>query len=101
MEKNQKNYKKCDICKVNEATILCPPCFSYYCDKCHKCVHEIKENKDHKKEPIDYNVPIDTRCPDHSGNNINLFCLDEKGKIYLYIIIYSPLLCFMPLFKSS
>ena len=101
MEKNQKNYKKCDICKVNEATILCPPCFSYYCDKCHKCVHEIKENKDHKKEPIDYNVPIDTRCPDHSGNNINLFCLDEKGKIYLYIIIYSTLLCFMPLFKSS
>ena len=95
MEKNQKNYKKCDICKVNEATILCPPCFSYYCDKCHKCVHEIKENKDHKKEPIDYNVPIDTRCPEHSGNNINLFCLDEKGKIYLYIIIYSTLLCLL------
>ena len=95
MEKNQKNYKKCDICKVNEATILCPPCFSYYCDKCHKCVHEIKENKDHKKEPIDYNVPIDTRCPDHSGNNINLFCLDEKGKIYLYIIIYSTLLWYL------
>ena len=45
MEKNQKNYKKCDICKVNEATILCPPCLSYYCDKCHKCVHEIKEKK--------------------------------------------------------
>ena len=101
MEKNQKNYKKCDICKVNEATILCPPCFSYYCDKCHKCVHEIKENKDHKKEPIDYNVPIDTRCPDHSGNNINLFCLDEKGKIYSYIIIYSTLLLFVSLFKSS
>ena len=95
MEKNQKNYKKCDICKVNEATILCPPCFSYYCDKCHKCVHEIKENKDHKKEPIDYNVPIDTRCPDHSGNNINLFCLDEKGKIYSYIIIYSTLLWYL------
>ena len=101
MEKNQKNYKKCDICKVNEATILCPPCFSYYCDKCHKCVHEIKENKDHKKEPIDYNVPIDTRCPDHNTIPINLFCLDEKGKIYSYIIIYSTLLLFVSLFKSS
>ena len=101
MEKNQKNYKKCDICKVNEATILCPPCFSYYCDKCHKCVHEIKENKDHKKEPIDYNVPIDTRCLDHAEYPAKLFCIEEKGKIDKYIIIYSPLLCFMPLFKSS
>ena len=82
MENKQKNYKQCDICKVNEATSLCPQCFSYYCDKCSKCVHEKKENKDHKKEAIDYNVPIDTRCPDHSGNNINLFCIDEKGKIY-------------------
>ena len=101
MEKNQKNYKTCDICKVNEATILCPPCFSYYCDKCHKCVHEIKDNKDHEKETIDYNVPIDTRCPDHKTIPINLFCLDEKGKIYSYIIIYSPVLCFMLFFKSS
>ena len=82
MENKQKNYKQCDICKVYEATSLCPHCFSYYCDKCFKCVHEMNENKEHKKEAIDYNVPIDTRCPDHAGNNINLFCIDEKGKIY-------------------
>ena len=81
METKQKNYKQCDICRDAEATSLCPQCFSYYCDKCSKCVHEKKENKDHKKEVIDYNVPIDTRCPDHAGNNINLFCIDEKGNL--------------------
>ena len=101
MKKNQKNYKKCDICGDTEATSLCPSCFCYYCDDCHKVVHNKQKNKDHKKEPIDYNVPIDTRCPDHNTIPINLFCLDEKGKIYSYIIIYSTLLLFVSLFKSS
>ena len=81
MEKNQKNYKQCDICKDEDAKSLCPQCFSYYCDKCFKCVHEGTKNKEHKKESIDFFVPIDTRCPEHEGNNINLFCIDEKGKI--------------------
>ena len=82
MEINKKNLKQCDMRKDKEATSLCPQCFSYYCDVCHKAVHENTKNSQHKKEKIDYNVPIDTRCPDHSGNNINLFCIDEKGKIY-------------------
>ena len=80
MEINQKNYKQCEICEDDEATSLCPQCFCYYCDKCFKFVHETKKKSEHKKEAIDYNVPIDTRCPEHSGNNINLFCIDEKGK---------------------
>ena len=95
MEKNQKNYKTCDICRDAEATSLCPSCFCYYCDDCHKTVHIRQKNKDHKKEPIDYNVPIDTYCPDHDTIPINLFCLDKKGKIYSYIIIYSTLLCLL------
>ena len=101
MEKNQKNYKTCDICRDTGATSLCPTCFSYYCDDCHKTVHNKQKNKDHKKEPIDYNVPIDTYCPDHDGIPINLFCLDEKGKIYSYIIIYSTLLCLLLLRQST
>ena len=80
--------KQCDICKVNEAICLCPQCFSYYCDSCYKPVHDLKENKDHIKASIDYNVPIDIWCPDHKKNAINLFCLDEKGKIYYHIILY-------------
>ena len=44
----------------------------------------MKENKDHKKEAIDYNVPIDTWCPQHEKNTINLFCLDEKGIFNIY-----------------
>ena len=101
MENKQKNFKQCDMCKVDEATSLCPQCFSYYCDGCFKQVHEKKENKEHKKEAIDYNVPIDTRCPEHDMVPTNLFCIDEKGKIYEYLIIYRTLLLILPLFKSS
>ena len=80
MEMNQKNFKQCDMCKVGEAKMICPQCFSYYCDNCFKCVHERKGNREHTKEKIDYFVPIDTRCPEHNTVPINLFCLDEKGR---------------------
>ena len=79
MESKQKNYKQYLICKAVEAITLCPQCFCYYCDICYKPVHSMKENKEHKKEAIDFNVPIDTRCPDHNMVPINLFCIDEKG----------------------
>ena len=79
MELNQVNYKQCDMCKAKEASSLCPQCFSYYCDGCFKQVHEASKNKEHKKEKIDYFMPIDTRFPEHEGDNITLFCLDEKG----------------------
>ena len=82
MEVKQKNYKQCDMCKDIEATSLCLQCFSYYCDECYKPVHNRQRNKEHKKEAIDYNVPIDTHRPKHSGNNMNLFCIDEKSNIY-------------------
>ena len=86
MENKQKNFKFCDICRQEEAKSLCPTCFCYYCDDCFKCVHSKEKNKYHIIEKIDDFVPIDTRCPEHEGNNINLFCLDEKGNntIILY-----------------
>ena len=83
MEKNQKNVKQCDMCKDTDAMSLCTECFSYYCDGCYKQVHGKKRNKDHKKESIDFNVPIDTWCTQHEKNAINLFCLDEKSNIYI------------------
>ena len=86
MEMKQKNFKQCDMCKDREATSLCPQCFSYYCDGCFKQVHENEKNKEHKKEKIDYFVPIDTHCSAHLGDTISLFCLEEKGKNkYIYI----------------
>ena len=80
MEINQKNFKQCEICKDEEDKSFCSTCYSYYCDICFKFVHDRKKNSTHKKEKIDYFVPIDTHCPEHNGNCINLFCIDEKGK---------------------
>ena len=97
----EKKQKQCDICKAKEATSLCPQCFSYYCDKCFKCVHEEDKNKAHKKEKIDYFVPIDTRCPEHEGDNISLFCVDEKG-IYIFLFfLYRIMLCLLLLYEYS
>ena len=79
MEINHQNYKQCQICKDKEANGFCSQCFCYYCDKCFKYVHEGTKNSEHKKEKIDYFVPIDTHCSAHERNPINLFCLDEKG----------------------
>ena len=102
MENKQKNFKQCDMCKDNDGTSFCFQCFSYFCDKCFKWVHEGTKNSEHKKENIDVYVPIDTRYPAHNGNNINLFCIDDKGKyINIIIIWYRTLLCLLPLFKSS
>ena len=81
MKEAKKNFKKCEICK-DDATSLCLECISYYCDECYKYIHNKKENANHKKEIIDYFVPIDTKCPDHPKMIINLFCIDEKGNLY-------------------
>ena len=91
MEEKHKIFKYCDICK-SEATFLCSSCLNgiglYYCDSCYKMIHDKKENTNHKKEKIDYYLPIDLRCNEHQNVPLNLFCLDEKGNIILFIIIY-------------
>ena len=84
---NKKNYKQCELCKI-EATSLCQNCMIYYCDECYKYIHSKKGNDDHKKEKIDYFVPIDTKCQEHPKIPINLFCIEEKGNL-----IYNFYLC--------
>ena len=84
MEISQNLSKKCEICG-SPSTCLCLKCPLYLCDSCFKLVHNQKENAEHKKEKIDPIVPIDTKCPEHPKNLINLFCIDEKGKYILYI----------------
>ena len=83
MEIIKKNSKQCEICKDEEATSLCLDCYNYFCEACFKFVHNRKKNSNHKKEKIDLFVPIDIMCPDHGRNSINLFCIDEKGKIQI------------------
>ena len=83
----QKNIKQCEMCKVNEAITLCFDCHSYFCEVCYKCVHDFKQNSNHRKEKIDLFIPINTKCPEHEGILMNLFCIDEKGNIYYKINI--------------
>ena len=82
----KKNIKQCEICG-NDATSLCYKCISYFCEECYKYVHSKDRNKEHKKEKVDYFVPIDTKCPDHPKIPVTLFCVDEKGNINYIIII--------------
>ena len=100
MDINANKNIHCEICQIKEAKNLCWQCYSYYCDSCYKIVHDMEANKVHKKEKIDYFVPIELKCPKHSKNIINLFCIDEKGKLKYKLInnfIFRIMLFYMPL----
>ena len=68
---------KCDICG-EDAENLCLNCNKYYCKPCFEFVHQKSKNKNHKKEIIDFNVPILTKCSIHPDDPFNLFCANEK-----------------------
>ena len=94
--------RECEFCLV-DATCLCFKCMSYYCDSCFKLVHNNEKRKFHKKEKIDYFVPIETKCPEHNFGKMDLFCLDEKSnsKILFIFLFYSSLLCLLPFYEYS
>ena len=48
MENRISSTKKCYICE-SEATCLCFQCSNYFCEKCYKYVHDLKNNNNHKK----------------------------------------------------
>lgn len=77
-------FKECEICKSN-ANCLCFECNSYFCEDCHKFIHSKQVNSSHKKEEIDPYIPIEIKCPNHPKDRMNLFCLNEKGKLYKII----------------
>ena len=90
-----KIMKDCEICKA-EATCLCYECYNYYCERCFKMIHDVKNDPQHKKESIDLFVPIDLKCPKHPKKSVDLFCLNEKGKtlfIFNFILETCCLLC--------
>ena len=72
--------KNCDICGAN-ANCLCFNCINYFCDSCFKLIHDKQKNSNHKKEKIDPYIPIELKCKEHPKIPLNLFCIDEKGKL--------------------
>lgn len=79
--------KNCELCN-EKATNICFDCFFYLCDSCFNFLHEKKANSGHKKENIDYSIPIDIKCQTHPKVPMNLFCAEEKGKIIIYYLLY-------------
>ena len=79
--------KKCEVCKT-DASCLCFQCMSYFCDSCFKLSHNNEEFKFHKKEKIDYYVPIDIKCLEHKLFPNKLFCINENGNLYKLIFLF-------------
>ena len=77
--------KKCEVC-ITDATCLCYQCMSYFCESCFKLRHNNEEYKAHKKDKIDYYVPIDLKCPEHKLHPMDLFCINEKRNYLLQFI---------------
>ena len=93
------SIKHCDFCG-KDATCLCFECLNYFCDNCYKLIHDLQNNSSHKKEEIDLYVPIDIKCPYHPKNPLNLFCVDEKGKKNILLILFIELCCAYCLYKN-
>ena len=99
--KNKEN-KECEFCGES-STCFCFECLNYYCDKCYKLIHDMPKNSKHKRENIDPYVQIDIKCPDHPKVPMNLFCSNEKGKYYIFILfnIYNRAMLFILLFLGN
>ena len=78
----EEKIKECENC-IEKATCLCYGCMAYYCDSCFTLSHKKEKKKSHKKEKIDYFIPMDTKCREHNLVPINLFCVDEKGNLFI------------------
>ena len=85
MEEKPKQIKSCDFCGVN-ASSICFKCNNYFCDNCFKIIHDLKKSEVHKKEELDFFIPIELKCHKHFPNLNNLFCLNEKKFAVLYVI---------------
>ena len=81
MEKKLSNKKICEYCGI-DASYLCFDCCEYFCDSCYKMVHDKKLKSQHNKENIDPFIPFNLKCRNHPNFPNNLFCVDEKSKIF-------------------
>ena len=77
--------RKCEICK-EKASCMCFDCSFYLCDNCFQFIHEKEANSEHRKEVIEPFISSNIRCPVHPKIPMNLFCKEEKGKLYIFNI---------------
>ncbi len=75
-------YKECHLCQCN-APFLCFECNYYLCQSCYDLIHSKQKNSSHKKEPLDRFVPIELNCQIHLKDRLNLFCVGEKGNLFI------------------
>ena len=87
MEENSQHENLCEICGV-KANNLCFKCVMILCDSCYEFIHNKEKNKNHKKEKIENFSPFTLKCPAHPKERINLFCSDEKGKLYYFAFLF-------------
>ena len=99
MNEKTKFIKECELCNSN-ATCLMLSCNNYFCDRCYKLIHDIKNNSVHKKESIDPFIPIDIKYPEHQKDRLNLFCVDEKGNIIFLFLFFLEICCSLCYYKN-
>ena len=78
--------KKCYTFR-EDPTSICFQCMFYFCDYCFKNRHSKEDTKNNKKEKIDYYLTFEVRCHKHELIPMNLFCVNEKGKLLRNLII--------------
>ena len=78
MENTQDKSIICGICN-KKSSCFCFKCMNYFCDICYKLIHEKKDISQHKKEKIDYFIPLELKCPSHPNYPNEYYCLDENG----------------------
>jgi len=84
-DESEEEDRKCELSK-DKANNICFDCSFYLCDNCFEYLHNKKVNSEHKKEEIEPLISIDFKCREHPIVPMNLFCIKENSKIYIYII---------------
>jgi tripartite motif-containing protein 9/67 len=77
---------KCQLCEKNpkNATVMCEQCEIFYCDKCRESCHPLRGplakhslvNPTQGKVALKQKAgPLEYKCPDHSFESLNMFCI--------------------------
>ena len=79
--------KICEVCG-EAANVLCMECKKYLCIECDTFLHGKERNKTHTREKISKNLPVDTKCPEHTKHPLEYFCEDDYGTPIAFVETY-------------